>query len=55
MRNIPIFFEEVKQVEGLIEDFTLAEIQKAVKEMKYKKTPWPSGLSSEKLKMAGET
>ena len=51
----PNFFEEVEQVEGPIEDFTLAEIQNAVKAMKNKKAPGPSGLSSEMLKLGGET
>ena len=45
----------MEQVEGPIEDFTLAEIQKAVKGMKNKKAPGPSGLLSEMLKLAGET
>ena len=51
----PNVFEEVETVEGPIEDFTLAEIQKALKGMKNKKAPGPSGLSSEMLKLAGET
>ena len=51
----PNVFEEVDRVEGPIEDFTLAEIRKAVGSMKNRRAPGPSGLSSEMLKLAGET
>lgn len=47
--------EDVNMVAGPIEDIKEAEVEKAVKSMKNRKAPCPSGMTSDMIKKAGKT
>ena len=47
--------KELPRTEGPIEDVTREEVEQAVKAMKNRKAPGPSGVAAEMLKLAGNT
>ena len=51
----PNHIEDVEVIEGPIQEISLDEVNGALKTMKNNKVPGPSGITSDMVKLAGET